>query len=100
MLVEADDNEIESPYRMIVDSNGSDKDIDGWMLVKASQEFHVKYDDGMPLFEISVEDAVACKSDMCKDEMNAEDLMQAWYEDDDMQFTVVDAKSNTGSKAQ
>lgn len=100
MLVKADDNEIESPYRMIVDANGSDKDIDGWMLVKAGQEFHVKYDDGMPLFEISVEDAVACKSDMCTDEMNAEDLMQAWYKDEDMTFTPDTAESGTGGEAQ
>jgi hypothetical protein len=100
MLVKADDNEIESPYRMKVDANGSDKDIDGWMLVKAGQEFHVKYDDGMPLFEISVEDAVACKSDMCTDEMNAGDLMQAWYKDEDMKFTPDTAKSGTGGKAQ
>lgn len=100
MLVKADDNEIESPYRMIVDANGSDEDIDGWMLVKADSEFHVKYDDGRPLFEISVDEAVACKSDMCVDEMQAEDLMRTWYDDDDMKFTVDTAESNAGGKSQ
>lgn len=89
MLVEADDGDIEKPYPMIVTSSTASGELDDWMLVKTGPELGFRFDDdGMPVFEITVQDAVACKSDKCLDEMDAATMMKTWYEDDAMEFAA------------
>jgi hypothetical protein len=90
MLVEADDGEIGKPYAMTVTHSDISTELDGWMLVRTGSEFGFRFDDdGKPVFEVSIEDAVACKSDKCLDEMNAADMMKTWYADSDMEFAAV-----------
>jgi hypothetical protein len=93
MLVEADDGEIEKPYPMTVTHSDASVELDDWMLVRTGPEFGFHFDDdGMPVFEITIEDAVACESDKCLDEMDAAHMMKAWYADDDMEFAAVSAQ--------
>ncbi len=92
MLVEADDGEIEKPYPMVVTRSDASAELDDWMLVRTGPEFGFHFnDDGMPVFEITIENAIACKSDKCLDEMDAANMMKTWYADDDMEFAAVSA---------
>ncbi|BAZ94476.1 translational repressor [Thiohalobacter thiocyanaticus] len=89
LLVEADDGEIEAPYAMQVSHNASGVELDGWMLIRMEPEFGFEFDaKGRPVFEIAVDQAVACMTDKCLEEMEVEDMMKAWYEDDDMEFNL------------
>lgn len=93
MLVEADDGEIEKPYPMSVTRSDASAELDGWMLVRTGPEFGLHFnDDGMPVFEITVENAVACESDRCLDEMDAANMMRTWYADDEMEFAAFSAQ--------
>jgi hypothetical protein len=93
MLVEADDGEIEKPYPMTVTHSDISTELDDWMLLRTGPEFGFHFnDDGKPVFEITVEDAVVCKSDKCLDEMDAASMMKTWYADDDMEFAAVSVK--------
>jgi len=90
MLVEADDGEIGKPYPMVVTHSDVSAELDGWMLVRTGPEFGFQFDDdGMPVFEITVENAISCKSDKCLDEMDAANMMKTWYADDEMEFAAV-----------
>lgn len=89
LLVEADDGEIEAPYAMKVSHNASGTELDGWMLIRMEPEFGFEFDGkGRPVFEIAVDQAVACRTDKCLEEMEADAMMKAWYEDDDMEFNL------------
>lgn len=89
LLVEADDGEIEAPYAMQVSHNASGTELDGWMLIRMEPEFGFEFDGkGRPMFEIAVDQAVACRTDKCLEEMEADAMMKAWYEDDDMEFNL------------
>ena len=95
MLVYADDGQIEKPYSMVVLSNGADAEIDGWMLLKTAPEFHVAFNEsGKPVFEFNVDEAVACKTDRCLEEMSAEEMMRIWYEDDKLDFSLATASGD------
>lgn len=90
LLIEADDGEIEKPYPMQVGYNETSQEIDGWMLIRAAPKFSFSFGaDGEPIFAITVQEAVACQSDQCLDEMDAEALMKAWYDDDRMNFAAI-----------
>jgi len=89
MIIAADDGEIEKPYPMIVGQNLTAEEIDDWMLVKTGPEFGFGYDDdGKPVFEITIEQAIACKSDKCLNEMDPATMMKSWYNDTDMDFSM------------
>lgn len=90
MLVEADDGEIEKPYPMIVTRSDAAVELDDWVLVKTGPEFGYRFDDdGKPVFEITVTDAITCKTEKCLNEMDAATMMKNWYDDDDMEFAAV-----------
>jgi hypothetical protein len=60
------------------------------VLVKTGPEFGYRFDDdGKPVFEITVTEAVACKTEKCLNEMDAAAMMKNWYDDDDMEFAAV-----------
>lgn len=89
MLVEADDGIIEKPYPMNVEYNETSEEIDGWMLIQAAPEFTLNFDEeGSPNFSITIQEAVACQSDKCLEEMNAADMMRNWYNDNDLKFAM------------
>lgn len=89
LLVEADDGEIEAPYAMKVSHNASGTELDGWMLIRMEPEFGFEFDGkGRPEFEIAVDQAVACRTDKCLEEMEVDAMMKAWYEDQDMEFNL------------
>ncbi|MBZ0070256.1 MAG: hypothetical protein K8I04_00775 [Gammaproteobacteria bacterium] len=90
LLIKADDGEIEKPYPMQVGYNETSQEIDGWMLIRAAPKFNFSFsEDGEPIFVITIQEAVTCKSDQCLDEMDAEALMKAWYDDDRMNFAAI-----------
>lgn len=92
MLIEADDGKIEKPYPMRVDYSETSQKIDGWMLVRAAPKFGYEFSDsGDPVFSITIQEAVPCKSAQCLDEMDAASMMRAWYDDEDMDFTATRA---------
>ncbi len=93
MLVQADDGEIELPYRMKVEQNQSSEEMDGWLLIKAAPRFSVSYEDGKPVFGIVVESAVSCRSEKCLDEKPLAEVIKEWYGDESLKFTKVESQS-------
>ncbi|WP_305906843.1 hypothetical protein Q9L42_018870 [Methylomarinum sp. Ch1-1] len=91
MLVKADDGDIVKPYPMAIDYNDASAEIDGWMLIQAAPEFTFKFDDeGRPIFSITIQEAVECKSDKCLEDMDSAEIMKTWYNDDDLKFAMAD----------
>lgn len=90
LLVEADDGRIEKPYSMKVDYSETSQKIDGWMLIRVAPKFGFSFgDDGNPIFAVTVQEAVACKSELCLKELNAADMMKLWYGDDEINFVAL-----------
>jgi hypothetical protein len=89
MLVEGKKGHIEKPYPMQVEYNETPEKIAGWMLVRVAPRFAFSFDKkGKPVFGISVEEAISCKSDKCLEEMDAATMMKTWYDDGDMNFAM------------
>lgn len=93
LLVEADDGDIEKPYPMKVDYNESPASIDGWMLVRLAPKFGFGFDDkGKPVFEVTVQEAVACTTEHCMKDLDVTGMMQTWYGDQDMNFAMTEQR--------
>jgi hypothetical protein len=74
---------------MQVEYNETPEKIAGWMLVRVAPRFAFSFDKkGKPVFGISVEEAISCKSDKCLEEMDAATMMKTWYDDGDMNFAM------------
>lgn len=89
MLVQARKGGVVKPYPMVVDYNETSATIDGWMLIQVAAKFGFSLDnEGRPVFEISVQEAISCKSEKCLSDMDAADMMKIWYEDDGIDFAM------------
>ncbi|WP_275098320.1 hypothetical protein [Sedimenticola hydrogenitrophicus] len=90
LLVKGDDGHVQKPYPMRVDYNETSVKIDGWMLLRLDPKFRFGMDQkGKPEFLITIQDAVPCKSEQCRDELDTAAMIKTWYGDSDLDIAAL-----------